>query len=137
MPIVVTGRHRPHEVLFLAFSALVGAAFIIGAKPPSTLERLLPIWVLWTWYLLLLASGLIGLVSFALNDPYRALVLERAAMYGQTAAPILYGIALASTGQAAALFAAAFVLTWSAASGWRAWQVGQGIRLLRHAGGAQ
>lgn len=137
MPIVVTGRHRPHEVLFLAFSALVGAAFIVGAKPPGTLERLLPDWVLWTWYLLLLASGLIGLVSFAQGDPYRALVLERAAMFGQTAAPILYGIGLASTGQAAALFGAAFVLTWSAASAWRGWQINQGMRALRQAGDAR
>jgi hypothetical protein len=134
VPVIITGRHRPHEVLFLAFSALVGLAFVAGAKPPTTLERLLPLWVLWTWYLLLLASGLIGLASFTLVDPYRALVLERAAMYGQVAAPTLYGVALIGTRQAAAMFVAAFVLTLAVASAWRGWQVSRGIRALRQAG---
>lgn len=134
MPIVVTGRHRPHEVLFLAFSALIGAAFVLGAKPPGTLESLLDAWILWTWYVLLLASGAIGLVSFALRDPFQALVLERAAMVGHVAAPTMYGLALLVTGEAAALFAGAFCLTWAAASAWRGWQVQQGIRALRQAG---
>ena len=137
MPIVVTGRHRPHEVMFLVFSALAGTAFIVGAKPPNTLERLLPVWVLWTWYLLLLASGLIGLLSITLSDPYRALVLERAAMWGQTAVPALYGLGLAASGQGTALFATAFCLSWAAASAWRGWQLSSGIRAMRQAGGAQ
>lgn len=131
MPIVITGRHRPHEALFLVFSAAIGLAFVAGVRPPGTLERLVPVWVLWTWYLLLLASGLIGLASFAIADPYRALVLERAAMVGQTAAPIVYGVALLATGEATTLFAAAFCATWSAASGWRGWQVSKSIKLLR------
>lgn len=137
MPIVVTGRHRPHEALFLAFSAVSGVAFVLGGRPPNTLQQLLPGWLLWTWYLLLLASGLIGLVSITLSDLYRALVLERAAMVGQMAAPALYGIGLAATGQTSAVFASAACLTWTAASAWRGWQVHQGIRALRQAGDEQ
>ncbi|MEU5946322.1 hypothetical protein ABZ793_12260 [Micromonospora sp. NPDC047465] len=132
--IVVTGRHRPHEVMFLILSAIVGAAFAAGAKPPTTLERLVAPWVLWTWYLLLLSSGVIGLVSIAISDTYRALVLELAAMHGQTAAPLLYGLALLSTGRAPAIFAIAFYATWAGASAWRGWQVWQGMRGLRQAG---
>ncbi|MDG4792022.1 hypothetical protein O7626_40110 [Micromonospora sp. WMMD1102] len=135
MPIVVTGRHRPHEVVFLAFSAVVGAAFVVGLKPPGSLERLVEPWILWTWYLLLLASGVIGLVSFAIADPYRALVLERAAMIGQISAPAVYGIGLASTGNRSAIFVGAFVAAWAAASGWRLWQVNQSMRALRQAAG--
>ncbi|RKN38442.1 hypothetical protein [Micromonospora endolithica] len=134
--IIVTGRHRPHEVMFLVLSSAVGAAFVAGAKPPTTLEQLVQPWVLWTWYLLLLGSGVIGLVSIAMPDTYRALVLELAAMHGQTAAPLLYGVALLSTGSGAAGFAVAFFAGWSAASAWRGWQVWQGMRVLRQVGDA-
>lgn len=118
-PIVVTGRHRPHEVAFLALSAITGAAFAAGVKPPTSVETLMPRWVLWAWYLLLLllASGIIGLASFTIADPYRALVLERAAMWGQTAAPALYGLALSAAWGRPALFTIAFFLAWTVASG--------------------
>ncbi|WP_229401905.1 hypothetical protein [Micromonospora okii] len=132
--IVVTGRHRPHEVMFLVLSALVGVLFVAGARPPTSLEQLVAPWVLWTWYLLLLGSGVIGLVSIALPDAYRALVLELAAMHGQAAAPLLYGLALLSTGSGAVGFAAGFCAAWAAASVWRGWQVWQGMRVLRQAG---
>lgn len=132
--IIVTGRHRPHEVMFLVLSAAAGAAFIAGAKPPTTLEQLVAPWVLWTWYVLLCGSGVIGLVSIAMADTYRALVLELAAMHGQTAAPLLYGLALLSTRQPGVAFAVAFFVGWSGASAWRGWQVWQGMRALRQVG---
>ncbi|MFI2664895.1 hypothetical protein [Micromonospora carbonacea] len=134
--IVVTGRHRPHEVMFLALSALVGGVFVAGAKPPTSVEQLVAPWVLWTWYVLLLSSGLIGLASIAMADTYRALVLELAAMQGQTAAPLLYGVALLATGSAAVVLAAGFCLAWASASAWRGWQVWQGMRVLRQVGDA-
>ncbi|HEU4422074.1 MAG TPA: hypothetical protein VFR67_05980 [Pilimelia sp.] len=132
--VVLTGRHRPHQVLFLVFSVLAGAAFFAGARPPSSLEQLVPAWVLWTWYALLLTSGVVGLAALIPADAYRALVMERAAMVGQTVAPALYTVALASTGQPAAFFAATSVLAWGAASAWRGWQVNRGIRALRQVG---
>ncbi|MEU5549192.1 hypothetical protein ABZ738_05435 [Micromonospora sp. NPDC047793] len=133
--IVVTGRHRPHEVMFLALSAVVGALFVAGARPPGTIEQLVDPWVLWTWYVLLLGSGIIGLISIAMANTYRALVLELAAMHGQVAAPLLYGLALLSTGSPRVSFAAGFCLTWAVASAWRGWQVWQGMRVLRQEGG--
>ena len=135
--IIVTGRHRPHEVMFLVLSAAAGAAFAAGAKPPSTVEQLVDTWVLWTWYLLLLASGVIGLVGIALPNTYRTLVLEFAAMQGQAAAPALYGVALASTGSGRAGLAIAFCFAWSGASVWRGWQVWKGMRVLRQLGDEQ
>ena len=132
--IIVTGRHRPHEVMFLVLSAAAGATFAAGAKPPSTVEQLVDTWVLWTWYLLLLASGVIGLIGIALPNTYRALVLELAAMHGQTAAPLLYGVALLASGVPAAGFAVAFFLGWACASAWRGWQVRKGMRVLRQLG---
>lgn len=133
-PVVVTGRHRPHEVWFLAFSAAIGVVFVAGIRPPSTVEQLMPGWVIWTWYVLLLASGVAGLGSFVLRQPYQALVLERAAMWGQTIAPALYGLALLNFGHTA-LFAAGFCVAWSGASVWRLVQIRTEIGLLRQASG--
>ncbi len=132
--IIVTGRHRPHEVMFLILSALAAGAFVLGAKPPTTVEQLVDTWVLGTWYLLLLASGVIGLISILLPNTYRALVLELAAMHGQTAAPLLYGLALLASGRPEAGFAVAFCLSWACASAWRAWQVWRAMRVLQRAG---
>lgn len=115
-------------------STAAGGAFVAGAKPPTTVEQLFAPWLLWTWYLLLLGSGVIGLVSIALPDTYRALVLELAAMHGQTAAPLLYCLALIASGVPAAGFAVAFFVGWSAASGWRGWQVWRAMRALQQAG---
>ncbi|MFG3639074.1 hypothetical protein ACGF3C_02220 [Micromonospora sp. NPDC047762] len=132
--IIVTGRHRPHEVMFLVLSTGAGIAFVAGIEPPTSVEQIVGPWVLWTWYLLLLISGVIGLISIALPNTYRALVLELAAMYGQTAAPLLYGLALLSTGVPAATFAILFFFGWSAASAWRGWQVWKAIRAVQQAG---
>lgn len=132
-PVVVTGRHRPHEVWFLAFSAAIGVAFVAGIGPPGTVEQLMPGWVIWTWYVLLLISGVTGLASLVLRYPYQALVLERAAMWGQAAAPALYGLALLRFGHTA-LFAVGFCVAWSAASVWRMVQISQELRLIRRAG---
>lgn len=131
--IVVTGRHRPHEVMFLVISALAGAAFMAGAKPPSTVEQLVAPWVLWAWYVLLLVSGVVGLIGIALGDVYRTLVLELAAMHGQATGPVLYGLALLATGKPSAWFAVAFCFGWAVASAWRAWQIWEGVRALRQA----
>jgi hypothetical protein len=136
MPYVITGRGRPHEVVFLVFSALIGAAFVAGVKPPGTIEQLMPGWILWSWYLLLLASGLVGVTALLLRCPYRALVLERAAMVGQVAAPALYGVALVSYGQAVAVFAGGFCAAWTGASAWRLWQITRELRAVQQAGEA-
>lgn len=132
-PVVVTGRHRPHEVMFLVFSTLIGAAFAAGTKPPTTVEQLMPDWILWLWYGLLLASGAVGIISILIRCPFRALTLERAAMWGQTAAPLIYALALLSYGRAPAAFAIGFCLAWSAASAWRLWQVSREINAVSRA----
>ena len=132
-PVVVTGRHRPHEVMFLVFSLLIGAAFVAGLKPPGTVEQLIPAWIHWVWYGLLLASGCAGVVSFARRDPYRALTLERAAMWGQIVAPLVYAVVLLAYGHQRVAFVAGFMFAWSAASAWRLWQVNREITALARA----
>lgn len=129
--VVVTGRGRPHEAFMLAASTLLGAALLAGATPPASVEQQLPGWIRWTWYLLLLISGSVGLAGLAWREPYVALVLERAAMVGQAAAPALYALALVGFGRWAALASGVLLAAWSAASAWRLVQVVREIRDVR------
>lgn len=136
-PVVVTGRHRPHEVVFLAYSALLGLAFVVGAKPPGTVEQLLPDWVLWVWYVLLLISGAVGIVSMPVRDPYVGLTLERAAMWGQSAAFSMYSVAIFAVGGQSGVFAGGLCLSLAGASVWRMRQIRRELTLVREAAGGE
>jgi hypothetical protein len=133
-PVVVTGRHRPHEVTLLAFSALLGMAFVVGARPPGSVEQLMPGWMRWGWYLLLLTSGTVGLASLAFRDIYTALTMERAAMFGQAAAFTMYGLAIFALGGWRGLAAGALCVALAVASMWRLRQVHRDLRLMRQPG---
>jgi hypothetical protein len=132
-PVVVAGRHRPHEVALLAFSAVLGLAFVIGAKPPGAIESQMPGWLRWTWYLLLLASGVVGIVSIVLDDIYAALTCERAAMWGQSAAWSIYALGIFALGGWRGLAAGGLCLVLAAASVARLRQIFREMRLLREA----
>lgn len=131
--LVVTGRHRPHEFAFLIYSALLGAAFLVGARTPGSIDLLMPGWIRWTWYVLLLGSGLVGTASFAVREVYTALTLERAAMVGQVAAFGLYALAIFALAGWQGLAAGGLCASWAAASAWRLRQIGQEMRLVRRA----
>lgn len=132
-PVVVSGRHRPHEVMFLAYSALLGLVFVAGAKAPGSMEQLMPGWFRWTWYLLLFASGVVGVVSFAVRDLYVALTLERTAMFGQVVAFAVYALGIFVLGGWRGLAAGGLCVSLAAASAWRLWQVNREIRAVQRA----
>jgi hypothetical protein len=133
-PVVVTGRHRPHEVALLAFSVVLGLAFVVGAKPPGSIESLMPGWFRWGWYVLLLASGVAGLAGFfAIRDVYSALTLERAAMWGQAAAFAIYALAILVLGGWRGVAAGGLCVALAVASVWRLRQVGREIDAVRAA----
>jgi hypothetical protein len=131
--VVVTGRHRPHEVTFLIYSALLGLALLAGAWPPGSIEQLMPGWIRWTWYVLLAGSGLVGVASFLLRDIYTALTFERAAMVGQVSAFGLYGMAIFVVAGWRGLAAGGLCLSWALASAWRWRQIVREMRLVRQA----
>ena len=132
-PVVVTGRHRPHEVTILLFSAFVGLAFIVGAKAPGSVEEVLPVWLRWAWYLLLLTSGLVGLAGLLMRDVYTTLTFERAAMWGQSAAFAIYALAIFTLAGWRGLAAGGLCTAFASASAWRLRQVSRDVATLRAA----
>lgn len=124
--VVVSGRHRPHEVLLLAVSLLVGLAYTVGAPPPDSVASLLPGWAIHVWAGGLLLSGLLGLTGIAVRRPY-AMQLEQAGMLIGAGALIWYSAAVATFGWRA-LLASAICLAWAGANAWRAAQIRRDLR---------
>lgn len=120
-PIVITGRHRPHEILLLAVSLLTGVAYTLGAPPPQSVAALLPGWALLVWSVGLGLSGAIGLVS-TLSRAWWALQVEQAAMLLGAGALVWYTAAVAPFGWRA-LLAGAISTAWAGANLWRAAQI--------------
>lgn len=120
--------------MLLVFSALLGAAFVVGARPPGSIEALMPGWMRWTWYVLLLISGAVGVASFLRRDIYTVLTLERAAMWGQAAAFAGYALGILTFGGQQGLAAGGLCIALAAASVWRLRQIGIELGQYQRAG---
>jgi hypothetical protein len=127
--VVVSGRHRPHEILLLAVSVLVGAAYTFGAPPPTSLAASMPHWAVRVWATGLALSGVVGLVGVAGRSTW-ALQVEQAAMLIGAAALVWYTAALAPLGWRA-LFAEAVFGAWAVANLVRARQIRQDLGAAR------
>lgn len=118
---VISGRHRPHELLLLVVSVITGAAYTCGARPPASIAAALPGWAVAVWSAGLLLSGVIGLTGALTTRPW-SLQVEQAAMLLGAAALIWYTAALVPLGWRA-LFAGSISLGWAAANVVRAGQI--------------
>lgn len=123
--VVISGHHRPHELLLLAVSLLTGLAFTIGAPPPSSVAALMPGWALHVWSLGLAVSGAVGLAGVLTRRSW-SLQLEQAGMLIGAGALVWYGAAVAPYGWRA-LFAGAICLAWAGANLARAAQIRRDI----------
>lgn len=116
-PLVIAGRHRPHEILLLALSLLIGVAYSIGAPPPTSLAASLAGWAVLVWSIGLALSGGIGLVGV-----FWSLRFEQAGMLLGAAALLWYAAAVTPFGWRA-LFAGGISLAWATANLARAVQI--------------
>lgn len=119
--LVISGRHRPHELLLLGVSLATGLAYTVGAPPPTSVAALLPGWALHVWSLSLTLSGAVGLAG-ALTRRSWSLQVEQAGMLIGAGALIWYSAAIAPYGWRA-LFAGAICAAWAAANVVRALQI--------------
>lgn len=120
--VVVSGRHRPHEVLLLAVQVITGVAYTVGAPPPTSVAALLPGWALLVWSVGLAVSGVIGLAGVIWSPR-----VEAAGMLLGAGALIWYAAALAPFGWRA-LLAGAISAAWAGANLWRALQIRNDLR---------
>lgn len=132
--IVVTGKSRPHELLLLAYGAIVGAVTIFGER--SNVAALAPTWAMYSWSIGLLISGVLGIgASLWRTALVRALEVERGALLIGAGAILLYSGNVFTFGVTwNTIVAAGIVAAWGAANLWRAWQITIDLRRIATAG---
>lgn len=124
--VVISGRHRPHELLLLVVSVLTGVAYTIGAPPPASVSALMPAWALHVWSAGLAVSGVLGLAG-AITRRSWSLAVEQAGMLIGAAALVWYVGAVIPFGWRG-LFAGLVSLAWAAANVARAVQINRDLR---------
>lgn len=127
----VTNYH-PHEAVLLATSVLLGTNYLlVTVPPPSSLQALVPKWVVVTWSLGLLISGVVGLVAiFWKHSVVRALEAERGALYMSSGALLLIlGASLAINGLRS-IFSIGIIAAWMVANVVRARQIRRELQAI-------
>lgn len=131
-PVVVTGRHRPHELVFLALALVLGLAYTLGAPPPQSAAAEMPMWLVRLWAVGLLAHGVTGAASVVLPLRWdRALWLEAGSMLIGFGALLIVGAAAFSyAGLWRALLGGGLCFGWAVANLVRAVQIRRDFRRL-------
>lgn len=128
--LILTGSHRPHHVLLLAYSLVVGLVFMLGAPRPESVTSQLSSPFVDLWFAGLVASGLIGLVGcFWRGGMRRGLMLERSAMLIGAGSVFGYAWSVAQLGTQA-IFTAGSCAAWGIANLVRVYQIGRDLRAL-------
>lgn len=127
-----SGRH-PFEVWLHSWAVLNGAIYLTGAVArPRSISDALPRWVQVSWFGLLLAGGLIGLLAGWLQGKVghveQGLRIEAAALCFLAGGALLYTAAMFLTNGMAAFGVGTFVGSYGLACLWRLWHIWREIR---------
>lgn len=127
--VLLAGRHRPHEQLLLAYSALVGGVYLADASEPAWSVVLHP-WLFTVWAAALALSGLTGLAGCWWRGE-RGLGVELGGLLVNAGALLMYVASVFTYAGWRALFTGGLVAAWAGANLWRAGQVGKELRSIR------
>ena len=129
MIVLVTPRYRPHEILLLALSVLLGVSYLVRVPAPQTLTAAVPRWVVLLWAAGLALSGLVGLVGCLWRgDIVVGLGLERGALIMSTAALTLISAVIVSATGLRGAFSAGITIAWALANLYRCIQITTDLR---------
>lgn len=129
MIVLVTGRHRPHELLLLAWSVLIGISYLARVPAPQSLAATVPRGIVLLWAGGLALSGIVGLVGCLWRGAVVVgLGLERGALIMSTAVLILIAAAIVSANGQRAVYSAGLTVAWGLANLVRCLQITQDLR---------
>lgn len=122
--VIVSGRHRPHELLALWTSVPLGVGILATLPAPQSLAAVMPAWVVGLWAVVLAGSGVLGIGAMLWRgDRLRALRVETAAwILNAGVLGAFAGAAFIVAGQRA-WFAGGWLASGAAANLWRAVQI--------------
>lgn len=125
-------RRDPMELMLLGLCLLSGLFYLAGAQPPSSVEQVMPGWLVWAWYASLTAAGGIG---FAGNlwpgDVGTGLLVRLSGLLLASAAAAAFAIAAFSFAGGVALFGGGITFAWSLACLWKAKHITEDLKLVR------
>lgn len=132
--IVIAGRHRPHELVFLGLALTFGVSYSTAAPPPQSAAASMPPWLVTAWAVALGVSGAVGLLAVLVLHRWwheAALWAEAGSMLVGAGALALITAAIISYAGATASFGIGFCVAWAVANLARAWQIRRELRELR------
>lgn len=127
---VPPSRH-PFQFWVLAACVLSGIQIMIGSGRPTTMEAVLPDYMVVIWGITLLISGGLGIVAGWWPDRITGLLLERIALGTLCGVSAIYGVVVASQAGGPAVVTSSFQISVSVAAGWRIVHVNRELRTLQ------
>lgn len=119
---LISRRRDPPELMLLVLCLLSGVSFLVGvAPPPRSVESVMPTWLVFGWYTLLVVAGAIGATGNLW--PGRVTTALRLRLAGQmfAAGPAAaYAIAAFSFVGIHALASGGLIVVWACMCAWQA-----------------
>lgn len=127
--VVVVTRKKPHELLLLVLSVLSGMAYFLE---PDGKPDVIPVQVSIAWAVLLMSSGLFGLLGVAIQrwQLLRGMRIERGALQLQAGLVIIYGSSLVAFVGWQSLVSLAAALVWAGANAWESRLISRDLCLI-------
>lgn len=125
------GPLNPFEGYLLLAALLQGVAVLAGVAHPSSIQALLPTFLLYVWGALLTIGGGLSLAGLLWpRDPFTAIEIKRFGLYSAGLATLAYGAALISVGPPGYV-AGITNVSFTVACAVRIWQIGRALRVAR------
>lgn len=127
--LILMGRHRPHEVLLLVWSLVVGVLLLAGGPAPGSVTSTIPGWEVTVWAGGLALSGATGLISFSRRWRIGvSLRMEMAAQFFGAGTTLVYAGAVFAAAGVRGFATGMLILSWCAANLWRIRQIRRDLR---------
>lgn len=131
--VVASRRRDPPELFLLALCLLTAASGLFGAQPPSSVQAVMPSWLVTGWYVMLGAAGAVGVLGNLWPGRGQLATAWRLRLAGQlfAAGPAAaYAVAAFAYAGGRALVAGALVVVWALICTWQAALLARDLRRL-------
>jgi hypothetical protein len=129
--VVTVGWQRPHEILFILLSAVLGVAYLIGAPPPQSVVAMISPSLVHVWAAGLTVGGLLGMIAVGgWGGQRRSLRIEQAAMLNTAVALCVAASTIMQSAGSRGSFGVGFSFAWAMANVARAWMIQADLRRI-------
>lgn len=127
-------RRDPRELMLLGLCLLSGLTYLAGATPPSSVEAVMPGWLVVAWYWCLTVAGVTGIAgNLWPGDLGTALLVRLSGQIAAAGTAAAFAVCALSFAGTPALFAGGLILAWSIVCLWTAKYLVEDLRVVRGA----